>query len=58
MRAARPVSRTVGMEAIVAEGLKPDEQVVVDGQLRLTNGTRVEPRARTSGNAQAVAGAE
>jgi multidrug efflux system membrane fusion protein len=51
------IKRTVGMETVIAEGLKAGEDIVVDGQLRLTNGTRVEPRARTAG-AQAIAGAE
>jgi multidrug efflux system membrane fusion protein len=50
------VSRTVGMESVIADGLAAGEQIVVDGQLRLTNGIRVEPRAM-SGGAQAIAGA-
>jgi multidrug efflux system membrane fusion protein len=51
------VSRTIGMDSVIAEGLTAGEQVVVDGQLRLTNGIRVEPRAM-SGGTQAIAGAE
>jgi multidrug efflux pump subunit AcrA (membrane-fusion protein) len=31
-----------GNETIVASGLKPGEQVVTDGQLRLTKGVKVE----------------
>jgi multidrug efflux system membrane fusion protein len=50
------VSRTIGMESAIAEGLAAGEQIVVDGQLRLTNGIRVEPRAM-SGGTQAIAGA-
>jgi membrane fusion protein, multidrug efflux system len=50
------VGRIVGPETVIADGLKAGEQVVVDGQLRLTNGTRVEPRAMNA-TAQAVAGA-
>ena len=45
----RPVTvlRTVGSETIVASGLKPGEQVVTDGQLRLTKGVKVEPKNQT-----------
>lgn len=35
------VAATEGGLAVVTKGLKPGEQVVVDGQFRLTNGTRV-----------------
>ncbi len=48
------VARTVGLEAVVSDGLKAGEKVVVDGQLRLTNGTRVEARPMTG--PEAVAG--
>ena len=39
----RPVriDRTLGVQAIIARGLQPGEQVVTDGQLRLAPGTRV-----------------
>ena len=47
------VSRTINNESIIAKGLNGDERVVTDGQLRLTNGSRVE--IRTSGTAPAVA---
>ncbi len=36
------VSRTVGNESVIAKGVNADERVVTDGQLRLTNGSRVE----------------
>jgi multidrug efflux system membrane fusion protein len=39
------VGRSIAGESIVASGLKDGEQVVVDGQLRLTKGTLVDPRA-------------
>jgi membrane fusion protein, multidrug efflux system len=38
-------ARTVGNETIVASGLKAGEQVVTDGQTRLTGGAKVEVRA-------------
>jgi multidrug efflux system membrane fusion protein len=40
----RPVTvqRTFADQTIIAGGLKPGEQVVTDGQLRLTKGTRIE----------------
>jgi multidrug efflux system membrane fusion protein len=47
------VSRTINGEAVVAKGLNGDERVVTDGQLRLTNGSRVE--IRTSNTSGAVA---
>jgi len=34
--------RTQGSEIVVAEGLKPGEKVVTDGQQRLVNGAKVE----------------
>lgn len=43
------VSRTIGAEAAVAKGLEAGETVVVDGQLRLTEGSRVELRERRAG---------
>jgi membrane fusion protein, multidrug efflux system len=44
---ARPVtiSRTVDGKSVVAKGLAEGERVVIDGQLRLTDGVRVEIRA-------------
>ncbi|MFY8105524.1 MAG: efflux RND transporter periplasmic adaptor subunit [Elstera sp.] len=38
------VARTVGNRSVIAKGLAAGEIVVTDGQLRLTNGTRVEIR--------------
>ncbi len=38
------VDRSAGGESIIASGLSEGEEVVVDGQLRLTKGTLVEPR--------------
>jgi multidrug efflux system membrane fusion protein len=38
------VKRTQGSESVIADGLKPGEQVVVDGQPRLVAGARVEVR--------------
>jgi multidrug efflux system membrane fusion protein len=39
------VARTVGSFSVVATGLKGGETVVTDGQLLLSEGTRVNPRA-------------
>ena len=49
------LSRTLGNEAVIGDGLVAGEQVVVDGQLRLTKGTRVEMRPM-SGAVPAIAG--
>ncbi|HJT05745.1 MAG TPA: efflux RND transporter periplasmic adaptor subunit [Stellaceae bacterium] len=38
------VSRSVAGKSVIAKGLDAGEQVVTDGQLRLTNGSRVEIR--------------
>jgi multidrug efflux system membrane fusion protein len=38
------VSRTVDGNAVIAKGLAAGERVVIDGQMRLTNGARVEIR--------------
>ena len=44
------VERHSGDETVVSEGLKGDETVVTDGQLLLSEGTRVAPRpAKTAG---------
>ena len=43
------VDRTFQGTSVVAEGLSGDENVVVDGQLLLSDGSRVEPRARKTG---------
>lgn len=39
------VSRVVDGKAVIASGLEADESVVIDGQLRLSNGSRVEIRS-------------
>jgi membrane fusion protein, multidrug efflux system len=39
------VSRTLDGKAIVANGIEAGDRVVIDGQLRLTNGARVDIRA-------------
>ena len=43
------VDRTVQGQSVIIEGLSGGEDVVVDGQLLLSDGTRVEPRARKAG---------
>lgn len=50
--------RTQGSEIVVAEGLKPGEKVVTDGQQRLVNGAKVEvrtPGATRPGRGQGAA---
>ncbi|MBW8726697.1 MAG: efflux RND transporter periplasmic adaptor subunit [Inquilinus limosus] len=39
------VARTVGDTAVVAEGLKPGEKVVTEGQLRLMQGSRISEKS-------------
>ncbi len=50
----RPVrlALTVGNTAGISEGLQPDEVVVVDGQDKLQEGTKVEARTPTGGSAR------
>ncbi|MGY4479069.1 efflux RND transporter periplasmic adaptor subunit [Bradyrhizobium sp. USDA 3364] len=43
------VDRTFQGSSVIADGLAGDESVVVDGQLLLSEGSRVEPRARKAG---------
>jgi RND family efflux transporter MFP subunit len=43
------VDRTFQGISVISEGLSGGEDVVVDGQLLLSDGTRVEPRARKAG---------
>jgi RND family efflux transporter MFP subunit len=43
------VDRTSQGISVISEGLSGDESVVVDGQLLLSDGSRVEPRARKAG---------
>jgi multidrug efflux system membrane fusion protein len=42
------VARAIGGDSVIAKGLVEGEQVVVDGQLRLTKGTLVEIRPPTA----------
>jgi co-chaperonin GroES (HSP10) len=44
------IDRQVGNDTVIASGLKGGETVVVDGQLLLSNGTRVSARAKTAGD--------
>lgn len=44
------VARTVEGEAVIASGLADGETVVLDGQLLLTEGTKVEPRPSKAGS--------
>ena len=43
------VDRTSQGMSVISEGLSGDESVVVDGQLLLSDGSRVEPRTRKAG---------
>jgi len=43
------VDRTFQGTSVISEGLSGDETVVTDGQLLLSDGTRVEPRAKKAG---------
>ncbi|ABD07459.1 Secretion protein HlyD [Rhodopseudomonas palustris HaA2] len=43
------VSRTFMGESVITDGLAGGEDVVTDGQLLLSEGTRVEPRSRRAG---------
>ena len=43
------VERTFQGASVISEGLSGDESVVVDGQLLLSDGSRVEPRTRKAG---------
>ena len=43
------VDRTAQGFSVISEGLSGGESVVVDGQLLLSDGTRVEPRAKKAG---------
>jgi multidrug efflux system membrane fusion protein len=50
------VDRTIGEESVISKGLSPGEQVVTDGQLRLTPGAKVV--VKTSLEAAATAAAK
>ena len=43
------VDRTFQGSSVISEGLSGDESVVVDGQLLLSDGSRVEPRTPKAG---------
>jgi hypothetical protein len=43
------VDRTFQGFSVISDGLSGDEDVVVDGQLLLSDGSRVEPRAHKAG---------
>lgn len=43
------VDRTIQGYSVIGDGLSGDESVVVDGQLLLSEGTRVEPRTKKAG---------
>jgi RND family efflux transporter MFP subunit len=43
------VERTFQGYSVVSDGLSGDESVVIDGQLLLSDGTRVEPRTKKAG---------
>lgn len=43
------VDRTFQGISVISEGLSGDESVVVEGQLLLSDGTRIEPRTRKAG---------
>jgi RND family efflux transporter MFP subunit len=51
------VARLVDGYAVIESGLEGGETVVVDGQLLLTDGSRVEPRTRGAPGAGATSGA-
>src|SRR3982751_6620966 len=43
------VDRTSQGMSVISEGLSGDESIVIDGQLLLSDGTRVEPRTKKAG---------
>jgi membrane fusion protein, multidrug efflux system len=44
------VARVLGSESVIASGLKGGEMVVTNGQLLLSNGTKVAPRGPKAGS--------
>ena len=46
------VDRAAGDVTIISQGVKPGEQVVTDGQLRLNTGTKVQIKPPTGGDQQ------
>jgi multidrug efflux system membrane fusion protein len=51
-------ARTQGSETVIAKGLQAGEQIVTDGQARLTPGTKVEIRSAERGEKAAGEGAK
>jgi multidrug efflux system membrane fusion protein len=49
------VARSTGAEAVVSAGLEGGERVVVDGQSRLVNGSKVEVKESVEAAAAAAA---
>jgi multidrug efflux system membrane fusion protein len=50
------VERQQGNEAVIGQGISAGEEVVTDGQLRLTPGARVSGRGDAAGRGDAPAG--
>jgi membrane fusion protein, multidrug efflux system len=48
------VERTAGTYAVIGQGVRPGEQVVTDGQLRLVSGAAVEVKGVTNGEGTAT----
>ena len=46
------IDRAAGDVTIISQGVKPGEQVVTDGQLRLNTGTRVQIKPPAGGDQQ------
>jgi multidrug efflux pump subunit AcrA (membrane-fusion protein) len=44
------VERVMGADSVIASGLNGGETVVLNGQLLLSNGTKVEPRGPKAGS--------
>jgi multidrug efflux system membrane fusion protein len=57
LRLVKP-DRIVGDKTVVAQGVSAGDRVVVDGQLRLGNGTRVTVQGSTPPKAQSTPVAE
>jgi multidrug efflux system membrane fusion protein len=50
------VDVTEGTQVIIASGVNPGDQIVIDGQEKLLNGSRVVPTRSTDGNGAPAAG--
>lgn len=44
------VDRVIDTESAIEEGLEPGETVVIEGQLQLNNGSKVNARAAKAGS--------